>query len=217
MSETHRIVAGVTVIETVPDGPRGKWQFVYAPGAGSNINDPFGVFACHALAAQGTPSARFQFPYQQTGSRHSNHSAVLEGTWRAVLNTVRLSDANVVIGGRSMGGRVATTIVAAGADVAGLAAFAYPLHPPGHPEKARLAHLQAIIVPTLFCSGTRDTFGTQEELSAASHLVPNATVHMLDGADHGFAVPKRSERTKEEIYGEAVASLLAWATEFVDV
>jgi predicted alpha/beta-hydrolase family hydrolase len=210
MSETQRTVANVTVIEAAPDDPRAKWQFIYAPGAGSHVNDPFGTHVCQSLAANGIPSARFQFPYQQAGSRRPDRPAILENTWRAVLEAVRLPDTNVVIGGRSMGGRVATLIVAGGADVAGLAAFAYPLHPPGHPEKARVAHLPDIRVPTLFCSGTRDTFGTPQEIISAAALTERSKTHHMEGADHSFAVLKRSGRTKEEIFDEANAVLIAF-------
>ena len=106
--------------------------------------------------------------------------------------------------------------MSAGADVDGLATFAYPLHQPGRPEKARTEHLPAIAVPTLFCSGDRDTFGTTDELSTAARLVAKSTVHVLDGADHGFAVLKRSGRTKKEVFAEAVDVLLAWAAERID-
>lgn len=224
MSETQRTVADVTVVETAPESPRTNWQFIYAPGAGSNVNDPFGTYACQALAARGIPAARFQFPYQEAGSRRPDRPNVLQDTWRAVLDAVRLPDTNVVIGGRSMGGRVATLIVSAKsagvaglaatpADVAGLVVFAYPLHQPGHPEKARVGHLPDIHVPTLFLSGTRDTFGTPEEMTKAAAEVEGSKLHFLDGADHGFAVLKRSGRTKDEIYDEAIAELLAFVQE----
>jgi predicted alpha/beta-hydrolase family hydrolase len=224
MTETQRTVADVIVIQTAPEGPQAKWQFIYAPGAGSNVNDPFGTYACQALAAHGIPAARFQFPYQEAHSRRPDRPVVLQDTWRAVLDAVRHPDTNVVIGGRSMGGRVATLIVAAKsagatglaaipADIAGLVAFAYPLHQPGHPEKARVAHLADIQVPTLFLSGTRDAFGTPEEMANAAAQIEGAKLHFLEGADHGFAVLKRSGRTKEEIYQEAVAELLTFVQE----
>ena len=102
-------------------------------------------------------------------------------------------------------------VVAEGANVDGLISFAYPLHQPGHPEKSRIEHLPSIKIPALFVSGTRDTFGTPQEIKAAAELVPGSTVHILNEADHGFAVPKNSIRTKAEVYGEAVDVLLVWA------
>ena len=216
MIEHSRYIAGVTVIDTQPVGCPTGWRFIYAPGAGSNVNDPFGTYACQTLASRGVAASRFQFLYQEANSRRPDRPLVLQDTWRAVLDATLEPGVKTVIGGRSMGGRVASLIVSAGADVEGLAAFAYPLHQPGHPEKARTEHLPAIAVPTLFCSGTRDTFGAPEELSAAAALVPKATVHVLDGADHGFAVLKRSGRTKEEVYVEAVEALFAWVAECFD-
>jgi predicted alpha/beta-hydrolase family hydrolase len=216
MSETRRRVAGVTIIDTPIQGNPAGWRFIYAPGAGSHVNDPFGTYACQTLVARGIAAVRFQFPYQEAGLRRPDRPAVLQETWRAVLGAVREPGVKTVIGGRSMGGRVATLIVSAGAEVDGLVPFAYPLHQPGHPEKARVEHLPAITVPTLFVSGTRDGFGTPEEIAAAADLVPDSTLHILDGADHGFTVLKRSGRSKEEVYAEAVHSLLAWAADHID-
>jgi uncharacterized protein len=116
----------------------------------------------------------------------------------------------VFAGGRSMGGRIASQVVAQGEDMAGLALFAYPLHPPGKPEQRRDAHLASIVVPTLFASGTRDTFGTPEELAQAAALVDGARVHVLEGADHGFSVLKASGRTRTDVWAEATAALLAF-------
>ncbi len=208
MSETHRTVAKVAVISSLPRGERANWQFIYAPGAGSDINDPFGKYACEALAAQGISASRFQFPYQQAGNPRPDKPEVLQDVWRAVIDAVRMPNTNVVVGGRSMGGRVASIVVAGGADVAGLVAFAYPLHQPGHPEKARVVTLPDIHVPTLFCSGTRDAFGTPEEMASATAQVEGSTLHLMEAADHGFAVLKRSGRTQRQVFAEAITTLL---------
>jgi predicted alpha/beta-hydrolase family hydrolase len=133
---------------------------------------------------------------------------VLEATWRAVLAQVRLDALRIAAGGRSMGGRIATQVVAQGEQVDALALFAYPLHPPGKPEQARDAHFANLTAPALFCSGDRDTFGTVAELSESTRLVPAARLHILEGADHGFAVLKASGRKREDVWAEAVAALL---------
>ena len=109
-----------------------------------------------------------------------------------------------------MGGRIASRIVAQGTQVDGLALFAYPLHPPTNPAQPRNEHFPDISVPTLFCSGTRDSFGTPEELRAAAANVPEATVGLLDGADHGFAVLKSSGRTQEDVWSEACGIMVSW-------
>jgi predicted alpha/beta-hydrolase family hydrolase len=107
-----------------------------------------------------------------------------------------------------MGGRIASQVAAQGIGVAGLALFAYPLHPPGRPEQGRAAHLQSIRVPVLFCSGTRDTYATPQELGSVAALVPGSRVHLLEGADHGFNVLKASGRTRELVWAEATDALL---------
>ena len=110
-----------------------------------------------------------------------------------------------------MGGRIASQIVAQGVEVDALVLFAYPLHPPGNPDKRRDAHLPDIRVPTFFCSGSNDSFASPEELREAAALVKRSTVHLLgEGVDHGFAVRKSSGRTRDEVWSEAVESMSEW-------
>jgi len=182
--------------------------FVYAPGAGSSLNDPFGAYAAGALAERDIACLRFQFPYAEAGRSLPDRPPVLEATWRAAIETARPRSKRLVVGGRSMGGRIASQVVAAGTPVDGLALFAYPLHPPGRPEQRRDAHLASIAVPVLFCSGDRDTFATVEELEGVVSMLPAATLHVLAGADHGFNVLKASGRKREDVWCEAVEALL---------
>jgi predicted alpha/beta-hydrolase family hydrolase len=187
-----------------------RCALVYAPGAGSNLNDGFGAYLASQLPEAGVDVWRFQFPYSEAKRSAPDRPLVLEATWRAVLASVRASNVPVFAGGRSMGGRIASQVVAQGEDVAGLALFAYPLHPPGKPEQRRDAHLASIAVPTLFASGTRDPFGAPEELAETATLVKDARVHVLEGADHGFSVLKASGRTRDDVWAEATASLAAF-------
>lgn len=192
-----------------------KLMVVYAPGAGSNIDDPFGAFLSDRLADEGISTVRFQFPYMESGGRRPDSPAVLEETWREIINLCRspelsLPAGKLIVGGRSMGGRVASRIVAQGTPVAGLALFAYPLHPPSNPSQPRNEHFPQITVPTLFCSGTRDSFGTPEELKAAAANVPRATVDFLAGADHGFAVLKSIGKTREGVWRDAGDFMISW-------
>ncbi len=198
----------MTALRTAASGA--EWTFVYAPGAGSNLRDPFGAYAANALAAAGIATVRFQFPYMEAGRRAPDRPPVLEATWRAVIEAVRSDAGRVVVGGRSMGGRIASMVVAQGVVVDALALFAYPLHPPGRSDQQRVEHLSAIRVPVLFCSGTHDAFGTPEELRAAAKRVKRAKVRLLQSADHGFSAPKASGRTREEIWAEAVGALGEW-------
>lgn len=209
---TFRIPVGdgaITAIETPAEGKSAGWTFDYSPGAGSNVHDPFGTFASRELASRGVRCVRIQFPYQEAKRKSPDRNEVLEATWRAAIEAVR-DDNRLVVGGRSMGGRIASQVVAQGVAVDALVLFAYPLHPPGRPEKRRDAHLSVIEVPALFCSGTGDAFASPEELVEAAALVPNAGVHMLEAADHGFAVRKLSGRTKDEVWREAVEEMWAW-------
>jgi predicted alpha/beta-hydrolase family hydrolase len=203
------------VIRHEPEGGAG-WTFVYAPGAGANIDDPFGAYAGKELAQHGVSCVRFQFPYQEAGKKSPDRPDILEATWRAVIEHCQTHgsgsrpDRRLAIGGRSMGGRIASQVVAQGVPVDALALFAYPLHPPGRPENARDAHLPSIDVPTLFCSGTNDAFASPDELRAAAAKVPRSAVHLLEAADHGFNAPKSSGRTRPEIWAEATRTLSEW-------
>jgi predicted alpha/beta-hydrolase family hydrolase len=202
----------LTAIRT-PAARSARWLLLYAPGAGSNVHDPFGRFLARRLAEEGISTVRFQFPYMEEGKRRPDAPAVLEAAWRAVIETLRPEGRRLIVGGRSMGGRIASQVVAQGEEVAGLALFAYPLHPPGKPEQARDRHLPQIAAPALFCSGTRDAFASPGELRAAAAKVPRATVHLLDGADHSFAVLKSSGRTRQDVWEEAAEAFLAWLPE----
>ena len=199
----------VSAIRTPPNGCA-RFTFVYAPGAGSNINDPFGEYLSARLPAAGASLVRFQFPYMEAGKRAPDRPPLLEATWRAVIGTFKGSSRKLLVGGRSMGGRIASQVAAQGTQVDALALFAYPLNPPGKRTVSRDGHLPDIAAPTLFCSGTRDTFATPEDLTAVAGKMPNANFHELDGADHGFAVLKRSGRTREDVWQEAADVLLKW-------
>jgi len=198
----------VSALLTLPEGPEPAWTFVYAPGAGSNLHDAFGAYLAGRLPGAGTAVVRFQFPYMEAAKSGPDRSPVLESTWRAVVERFRPQSGRLAVGGRSMGGRIASQVVAAGPAADFLVLFAYPLHPPGRPERSRDEHLPRIAVPTLFCSGTRDDFAAPEELRVAAAKVRGSRVHLLEGADHGFNVRKSSGRTRADVWEEACAALL---------
>jgi predicted alpha/beta-hydrolase family hydrolase len=207
----------VTALQRVPAEVTSEVLVVYAPGAGAGLGDGFGVYLAGFLDQAGYESWRFQFPYAERGRSAPDPPALLEATWLAVLETVKRQAASphpkLVASGRSMGGRIASIAVANGAAVAGLALFAYPLLPPGRQTTGRTQHFAAIGVPTLFCSGTRDSFGTPEQLREAVGLVPDAALHFLEGADHGFATLKASGRRREEVWREACEALVDFMKE----
>ena len=189
---------------------RGTWTFVYAPGASADLRDPFGMHAARELTARGISVVRFQFPYKEAGRSAPDRPPVLEATWRAVIDAVREPRRKLCVGGRSMGGRIGSMVAADGAPVDAVALFAYPLHPPGKPENARVEHLPKLTIPTLFISGTNDAFGSPTELRAAAKKARGSKIHLLDGADHGFSVKKSSGRTKDDVWAEAVKVFEDW-------
>jgi len=200
----------VTVFVVGPETRANGIAFAYAPGAGSNIHDPFGRFACDRLAARGFTALRFQFPYMEDKRKAPDRTVVLEKTWRAVISEARALGDRLVVGGRSMGGRIASHVVARGEAVDGLVLFAYPLHAPAKPDVWRDTDLSSIAVPTLFCSGTRDSFAAPDELRTVVQTMKRATLQVLDGADHGYAAPAVSGRKREDIWHEAMEGTFAW-------
>jgi predicted alpha/beta-hydrolase family hydrolase len=169
---------------------------VLAHGAGGNLQTASLAATAEGLARRGFPVLRFNFPYRQSGRRIPDPAPVLEECYRAVAAKARESfaPARMFLGGRSMGGRIASQIAAQSppAGLAGLVFLAYPLHPPGKPERLRDAHLGAIQVPMLFVSGTRDTFARRDLLESVLGRLPLARIHWIEGADHSFRVPRRS-------------------------
>jgi len=119
----------------------------------------------------------------------------------AFAGELGVATGDLLIGGRSMGGRMCSMAVADGLEVAGLVLISYPLHPPGRPEKARTEHLADLKVPVLFVSGTRDAFGTPAELESATAAIPGPVSHAwIDGGDHGL-------RRKDD---QVVAAVKEW-------
>jgi uncharacterized protein len=210
---THVQVDERRRVSVVASGPAdATWTFIYAPGASARIEDPFGLHLSQALPEAGMRLVRFQFPYMEAGRSGPDPNPVLEATWRAVIDAFRADSPRLAVGGRSMGGRIASQVVAEGEPVEALCCFAYPLHPPGRPDRRRDAHLAKIGVPALFCWGTRDDFASAEELTEAASRIPLASLHLLDGADHGFNVRKSSGRTREDVWREATDALIAFLT-----
>jgi uncharacterized protein len=142
-------------------------RVVLAHGAGAGQRHPFIVNVARRLAAAGLNVATFDFPYMEQRRRVPDPASVLEHRFRQVIEQVRTADGGsrrLFIGGKSMGGRIATQLAAQGEAVKGVFALGYPLHPPGKPLQLRSAHLPKITVPVLIVQGERDPFGTPSEL-----------------------------------------------------
>jgi hypothetical protein len=182
-------------------------------GAGSQRRTPGLVRFAEALAASGRRVLLYNFPYSEAGRRIPDRTPVLEATTRAVgaFGRERLAAQRLVHGGRSMGGRMASQIVAGGAAADGLLLLGYPLHPPGQPDKLRDAHLERLTLPTLFVQGTRDAFARWDLLTAVlGRLGPQVRLHAVADADHGFAVPRRCGRTAAQVEDEIVRVCADW-------
>jgi predicted alpha/beta-hydrolase family hydrolase len=166
---------------------------VLGHGAGAPQTHPWMVAMAEALAARGIQAVTFNFLYAESKRRIPDRPPVLEATWRAALAAVRthLGQARPFIGGKSMGGRIATQVAAhPDVDVAGLVLLGYPLHPPGKPQQLRVAHLPDVRAPMLFVQGSRDPFGGSDEL--APHLVglsPGTRLFPIEGGGHSLDVP----------------------------
>jgi len=177
---------------TVYPTDRAAAGLILAHGAGGGQTSSFIVRAGQELAARGIVVATFDFPYITAGRSAPDKPAVLEAHWRGIVDEVRgraeFQRVPLFIGGKSMGGRIASHVGAAGIDgVAGIVFFGYPLHPPGRPAQRRDAHLPDVRMPMLFIQGTRDEFGTSSDIR---ELLPRLNrgaelVEIADG-DHSF-------------------------------
>jgi hypothetical protein len=174
-------------------------------GAGAGQTSSFMVSFATALAARGIETVTFNFLYMEQGRRLPDSKDKLEACYRAVIETVaRRQGARgaVAIGGKSMGGRIASQVAAAGApEVAGLVLLGYPLHPPGKKDQLRDKHLSEIKAPMLFVQGSRDAFGTPQELAPIlKKLKVPAELYEVAGGDHSFKVPKSAGVTQADVH-----------------
>jgi predicted alpha/beta-hydrolase family hydrolase len=176
-------------------------------GAGASQTSGFMVQFATALAARGIDAVTFNFVYSEARKRVPDRNDKLEACYRKVIDAVRdrahRSDdgGKLFIGGKSMGGRIASQVAAADHDgVAGLVFLGYPLHPPGNPEKLRTRHWPAIEVPMLFIQGSRDAFGTPDELRPPMEMLKApADLVVIEGGDHSFKVPKKAPMPQTQV------------------
>lgn len=186
---------------------------VCAHGAGGHMGDGSVLAITAALRERGIGTVRFNFLYRERKQGRPDPMPRLLRCLEAVINRVRaeLHADVLILGGRSMGGRAASVLVAAGAACEGLLLLAYPLHPPGQPAKLRIDHLPAIRVPVLCLSGTRDPFCTPDLMrQTVATMGPRWRLHWLEAADHSFHVLKRSGRTNQAVLDEAGAEIASW-------
>ena len=188
---------------------------VLAHGAGAGMRHPFMEGIARHLAAHGTATLRFQFPYTEEGSRRPDAPPLLMATVRAAVEAARelAGELPLLAGGKSMGGRMTSLAAASGilSEVSGLVFLGFPLHQAGKPSTGRGAHLADVRVPMLFLQGTRDRLADLHLLRPlCDGLGARATLEVFDGADHSFHVPKRSERSDDVVLDDLAAAVDRW-------
>ena len=201
------------VFEPPSDGRDGGLVFVFAHGAGGNMNDRGVLQTANLLRARGFGVVRFNFLYKEKKSGRPDPMPRLKECLTAVVARARkeLEPQALIIGGRSMGGRAASMLAADGFDCDGLLLLAYPLHPPGKPEQLRDAHLPAIKVPVICFNGTRDPFCTPSLMEEVlKRVTTDWEMHWVEGADHSFHVLKSSGKTDSEVLESMADSSAEW-------
>jgi len=185
-------------------------------GASSNMRNPMLTTIAENLAEQGIATFRYNFPYSEKGGGRNSQATCLETIRSAVRAAGEAARGlPMLAGGHSFSGRMTSTAQSEEAidGVKGLVFFAFPLHPAGEPATKRADHLQNIDIPMLFLSGTRDALGELELLEpVVKDLGENATLHLLDTADHSFKILKRTRQSSEDIFVEMAHVVREWAS-----
>jgi predicted alpha/beta-hydrolase family hydrolase len=181
------------MIKLLFDGPRrASLRLALAHGAGAGMESPFMTEIAADLGARGIRVARFEFPYmqrQRAGKRTApDRLPILLETWSAVVAQLGAAD-GLVIGGKSMGGRIAS-MIADESKVRGVICLGYPFHPPGKPTQLRTAHLEKLKTSCLIVQGTRDTFGTREDVQQYA-LSKRIALEWIEDGDHSLMVRKK--------------------------
>ena len=192
-----------------------RWLYVLAHGAGAGMRHRFMDDIAERLARRDIATLRYEYPYMTAGSKRPDPNAKLETITREVVAHAadNLPKLRLVAGGKSMGGRMTSQAQAKAPleRVEGLVFLGFPLHPTGAPGTARAEHLQSVRIPMLFHQGTRDTLADLDLMrSVHSGIADRATLHICDGADHGFAVLKRGGRTNADVLDEIADTTREW-------
>ena len=198
----------------------GRCAVILGPGAGGTRQTPQLVTVATALDPSRYTTLLYNFPYTEARRKFPDPAPILEATVEAVVEYARhsLGSSNVILGGRSMGGRMASQAASRGLACDGLAFLAYPLHPPDNEAKLRDAHLAAIASPMLFLQGTRDAFARLDLLKAVvARLGDRAELALFEDADHSFKTPRGSALNSKQTEAAVIARLTKWLDRIVGV
>lgn len=188
-------------------------RLLLAHGAGQGPDSPFMEAIAALLAETGLQVVRFRFPYMQTGEgkrRPPDREPRLRAAWLSEIAQQDLPRSRLLIGGKSLGGRIAS-LIADEAEVAGLICLGYPFHPPGKPETVRVDHLRQLRTPTLICQGERDPFGNRAEVEAYRLSEQIELAWIMDG-EHSFKPRKRSGRDWQQNLAASAAAVERFVT-----
>jgi predicted alpha/beta-hydrolase family hydrolase len=211
-------MGNVSAVLSGPDQPgdSNKTGVIIAHGAANDMNSSLIVAVADGLASAGYTTLRFNFPYKEKGKKSPDTEPTLIRTWQSavshILNNELLPVDRVVAAGKSMGGRIASQMVAADQmDVEALIFLGYPLHAPDRTDKLRDSHLYEIKKPMLFFAGTRDSLCNMEKLREVLHCLPDqCDLKIVEGGDHSFNLPKSSSRSADSVHRQIVEKCLQW-------
>ena len=197
--------------------PSARALLVLGHGAGAGMRHPFMQAVAEQLAAQKIATFRYQFPYMEKGKKSPDSQTTLRTTIVSAVAAAKKATRGLPLlaGGKSMGGRLTSLVAAEGRlpDVQGLIFYGFPLHAAGKPSSERGAHLAEVNVPMLFLQGTRDRLAELDLITpVCRRLGKRASLHIVEGGDHSFHVPKRSGRTAEDVQNELGESVGAWVS-----
>lgn len=181
-----------------------------AHGAGLGQDHEWMVTVRDGLAAAGLPVLTFNYPYMEAGRKAPNPSRILLACHEAALSAMRGRVDEVVLAGKSMGGRLGSHLAAGGEAVAGVVCYGYPLVAVGKTEPRDVAHLAEVGAPLLFVQGTRDRLAPLALMRAVVEKLPAAAMHIIEDGDHSFRVPKRADRTQSDVLSEVVEVTVDW-------
>jgi hypothetical protein len=210
VGETTGEVSGLLL---APDGARAV--LVFGHGAGAGMRHPFMARVARDLAERGIATLRYQFPYMEEGRKRVDAQPIAEATVRAAIAAAarELPDVALFAGGKSYGGRMTSNALAKAHDerVRGIVFHGFPLHMPKKPARERAAHLRDVRVPMLFLQGTRDDLADLRLIGeVVGELGERATLHVVEGGDHSFAVPRGAPETTRQVFDRLVREVAGW-------